>query len=55
MTQKSTIPKALREQVWMRTAGRQFDIKCPIRWCENRITAFDFHVGHNKPEAAGGL
>ncbi len=55
MTQKSAIPKALREQVWLRTAGKRFERKCPIRWCENRITAFDFHVGHNKPEAAGGL
>lgn len=54
MVAKSTIPKALREQVWIRTAGKQFEIKCPIRWCKNRINAFDFHVGHNKPESAGG-
>jgi hypothetical protein len=51
---KETIPKALREQVWLQTAGRRFTTKCPTRWCGNAITAFDFHVGHNKPEAAGG-
>ncbi len=51
---KSPIPKALREQVWIRTAGKQYEIECPIRWCKNRINAFDFHVGHNTPESAGG-
>jgi 5-methylcytosine-specific restriction endonuclease McrA len=51
---KESIPKALREQVWLRTAGKRFEIKCPIRWCKNRITAFEHHIGHNKPEAAGG-
>ncbi len=51
---KERIPRALREQVWLRTAGKHFEIKCPIAWCRNRITAFDFHVGHNVPEAAGG-
>ncbi len=51
---KDRIPRALREQVWLRTAGRRFDVKCPIRWCRNRMTAFDFHVGHNLPESAGG-
>ncbi len=51
---KETIPKALREQVWIHTAGRNFEIKCPIRWCKNTITSFDFHVGHNIPESKGG-
>ncbi len=52
---KERIPRALREQVWLRTAGaKHFEIKCPVPWCQNRITAFDFHVGHNVPEAAGG-
>jgi hypothetical protein len=51
---KNAIPKALREQVWLRTAGRRFEIKCPIHWCKNHITAFDHHIGHNIPEAAGG-
>lgn len=51
---KETIPKALREQVWIRTVGKKFKAKCPIRWCQNEITPFDFHVGHNIPEAKGG-
>ena len=52
--QKEKIPKALREQVWIQTIGKKFDAKCPIRWCKNRISPFDFHVGHNIPETKGG-
>ncbi len=51
---KDRIPKALREQVWLKTAGPHFEIKCPTPWCRNRINAFDYHVGHNVPEVAGG-
>lgn len=51
---KATIPKALRQQVWIQYAGNAFDTKCPIRWCPNIITVFDFHVGHNLPESQGG-
>jgi 5-methylcytosine-specific restriction endonuclease McrA len=52
--QKEKIPKALREQVWIQKIGKKFNTKCPIRWCKNRITPFDFHVGHNIPETKGG-
>jgi hypothetical protein len=51
---KKTIPKALKEQVWMQKAGHVFEIKCPITWCENHINAFNFHTGHNIPESKGG-
>lgn len=51
---KQTIPKALREQVWLKRMGETFDGKCTISWCTNQITVFDFHVGHNKPESKGG-
>lgn len=51
---KETIPRALREQVWIQTATSHFTIKCPVRWCNNNINAFDFHVGHNIPESKGG-
>jgi len=51
---KLKIPKALREQVWIRNIGNKFNTKCTIKWCANRITPFDFHVGHNKPESKGG-
>ena len=51
---KATIPRALREQVWVTYAGRQFERKCLIPWCQNRMTVFDFHVAHDVPESAGG-
>ena len=54
MTKKASIPKALREQVWIQTMGRTFQKKCYVHWCENVINVFDFHVGHDKPESEGG-
>lgn len=48
------IPKALREQVWLKHAGRRFEIKCPTKWCRNKINSFDFHIGHNIPFSKGG-
>jgi hypothetical protein len=51
---KKPIPKALREQVWMRHAHQAFEMKCPTTLCQNRITAFDFHCGHIVAEANGG-
>ena len=53
-TKKATIPRALREQVWLITAGKVFEMKCPVDWCHNQINVFDFHVGHNLPESRGG-
>jgi len=54
MTKKASIPKALREQVWIQTMGRVFEKKCYVHWCTNIINVFDFHVGHDKPESNGG-
>ena len=54
MIEKATIPKALREQVWIQKAGSVFQRKCFVRWCQNTITVFDFHTGHNVPESKGG-
>ncbi len=51
---KDKIPKALREQVWLHYSKKEFEVKCPIKWCQNKITPFSFHVGHNIPEANGG-
>ena len=51
---KTTIPKAIREQCWIQIFGKEFEHKCYISWCENNITVFDFHVGHDKPESHGG-
>lgn len=51
---KATIPKAIREQVWLQTFGKIYENKCYIFWCENIISVFDFHVGHDQPESKGG-
>lgn len=51
---KQKIPKALREQVWIRKIGRAFEAPCTIKWCSNTMTVFDYHVGHNIPESKGG-
>ena len=52
--EKSTIPKALREQVWLTHMGRRYEGKCIVRWCKNNMTVHDFHVGHDIPESKGG-
>lgn len=51
---KKQIPKALREQVWITNLGSVFEAKCVVTWCVNKITVFDFEVGHNLPESKGG-
>ena len=51
---KQKIPKAIREQCWIKTFGERYKSKCFINWCENEINVFDFHVGHDKPESKGG-
>jgi 5-methylcytosine-specific restriction endonuclease McrA len=51
---KATIPKALREQVWIQNIGNQFEHKCLVDWCQNTMNVFDYHVGHNIPESRGG-
>ena len=51
---KKKITGALREAVWLKTMGRTFEGKCPVTWCSNTITVFDFQSGHNIPESKGG-
>lgn len=51
---KQKIPIAFREQIWLRDFGKEFQGKCPTRWCQNIITIFDFQSGHNIPESKGG-
>ena len=51
---KETIPKAVREQLWLRDMGQSFQGKCKTSWCRNKITIFDFQCGHNIPESKGG-
>lgn len=55
MTKKKPIPKALREQVWLKYfGGNTFKAKCPVIWCNNEITPFNYECGHNQPESKGG-
>jgi len=51
---KKTIPAALRQQVWLKVNGENFNAKCYISWCKNIITPFKYEVGHNIPESKGG-
>lgn len=51
---KGKIPKALREALWLKWCGKSFEVKCHTTWCQNQITAYDFHAGHNIPESRGG-
>ena len=51
---KAVIPRALREQVWIKAMGSVFQGKCLTAWCKNKITVFDFHCGHCVPESKGG-
>lgn len=51
---KSGIPNALRQQVWLKNCGENYKRKCMVTWCNNNISVFDFHCGHNIPEVRGG-
>ena len=51
---KKQIPKAIREQVWIKYMGKVYQHKCAISWCTNTIDVFNFQAGHNIPESKGG-
>ncbi len=51
---KKSIPKALREQVWIKYNGKRFNKKCYVKWCKNDINCFNFDCGHDIPESKGG-
>jgi 5-methylcytosine-specific restriction endonuclease McrA len=51
---KQKIPKAVREQLWLRDMGKKFEGKCKTSWCNNKVTLFDYQCGHNVPESKGG-
>ena len=48
------IPRAVREQLWLKTFGEKFKGKCQIKWCKNQVNIFDFTAGHNIPKSKGG-
>lgn len=49
-----SIPKAVREQLWLLHCGQVYQHKCLVSWCQNRMTVFDFECGHNIPQSKGG-
>ena len=49
------IPLALKQNVWLKTNGQNFECKCYVKWCLNKITPFTFEAGHNVPFSKGGL
>lgn len=51
---RRTMPKALREHVWITWCGEKFKHKCYVKWCETVLTPFSFEVGHNVPVSHGG-
>ena len=54
LARKATIPAAFREQIWLRQFGKVYEAKCPVTWCQNTLTVYDFESGHNIPESKGG-
>ena len=54
MPRKKKIAAALREQVWIKAVGQQFNAKCTVSWCNNPITVFSFQCGHMLAESKGG-
>lgn len=52
--QKSKIPLAMKQTVWVNQFGEVYKHKCHTNWCHRVITVFDFEVGHNIPESKGG-
>ena len=51
---RKPVPKAMREQIWLRDFGKAFEAKCKTTWCHNKINVWDFHAGHNIPDSKGG-
>jgi 5-methylcytosine-specific restriction endonuclease McrA len=48
------VPRAIREQVWLRFNGKKYEAKCQVNWCKNVVDVFNYHVGHNIPKSKGG-
>jgi hypothetical protein len=35
----------IRQEIWVKNAGKSFEIKCRTYWCSNMITPFSFYMG----------
>lgn len=51
---RKNLPKAVREQLWLRDIGKKYQAKCTVQWCNNTINVYDFNIGHNHPVSKGG-
>ena len=52
---KKAIPKRVRKAVWEKYAGKVWQTKCNVTWCNNTLVSLgSWHVGHNISEAKGG-
>jgi hypothetical protein len=49
-----TIPGHIRHLSWTHRFGYVFKHKCWIKWCDNEITVWNFHCGHDIPDSKGG-
>ena len=52
--QQQVLPKALREQAWLKVFGKTLSNICYTTWCSNKIAPFDFHIGHSMPISKRG-
>ena len=39
-TKRKNLPRAVREQVWLKDMGKEYEGKCKIDWCNNEITGW---------------
>ena len=51
---RPSIPQAVREQAWLMHMGQKYNGVCPVKWCSNIITVWDFHLAHDVPFSKGG-
>ncbi len=54
MIKRKAIPKAIKEQVWIKWCGKNFESKCKVVWCRNKIDVYNWEAGHNIPHSKGG-
>lgn len=51
---RKKIPFGVRENVWKKYNGNKFNAKCYVNFCNQKLTPFNFDVGHNIPHSKGG-
>tara|TARA_B110000971_G_C19983326_1_gene488375 strand:- start:43 stop:1494 length:1452 start_codon:yes stop_codon:yes gene_type:complete len=51
---RHAIPPQIKQEIWEVNFGNCCRHDCYVKECKNRITAWDFHAGHNIPYSEGG-